>query len=48
MIPITVLFLLALASFICIIWSLRPGGPPLWVAALLISILELLEHVPLR
>lgn len=43
---LTVLLLLALAAFICTIASTYKG-PPLWVAVLLLCLIELLRMLPL-
>lgn len=43
---ITVLLLLALAAFACTIAS-TDKGPPLWVAVLLLCLIELLRMLPL-
>jgi hypothetical protein len=45
---ITVFILLAVAAFICTIGSAaRPAYVPLWIAVLLICIMELLRSIPL-
>lgn len=43
---VTVLFLLALAAFVCIILAAM-GRCPLWIGTLIVSIIELLRHIPL-
>lgn len=43
----TVTVILALAALIIAIMS-AIGKAPLWVSVILLSIIELLEHIPLR
>jgi hypothetical protein len=42
---LTVFVLLALAAFICTVASVAWGRVPLWVAVLLLSVIELLRAV---
>lgn len=45
---LTVFLILALAAFICTLASVAPWGRvPLWVAVLLLCVLELLRAIPL-
>jgi hypothetical protein len=44
---LTVLLLLALAAFICTVASAAGYQPPLWVAVLLLVVIELLRALPL-
>jgi hypothetical protein len=44
---LTVLFLLALAAFVCTLLSMMGYPPPLWCAVLILCIIELLRHIPL-
>ncbi len=45
---LTVSLLLVVGALICAIVSASVGKVPLWVAVILLSIVELLEHIPLR
>jgi hypothetical protein len=44
---ITVLLVIALAAFICAIAAAATGRVPLWVAVILLTIIELLRLLPL-
>ena len=44
---LTVFLLLAIAAFICAVLSGAGYAPPLWVAVLLLCVLELLRAVPI-
>ena len=44
---LTVQFLLAIGAFICTLVSAAVGRVPLWVAVLLLCIIELLRTIPL-
>lgn len=44
----TVAIILGLAALIIAIWSAVKQVNILWIAVVLLAILELLEHVPLR
>jgi len=46
MIPLTVLFLLALSSFVLVILSMM-GKLPLWIPVLLMTIFMMLQTIPL-
>lgn len=43
---LTVLFLVSLAAFICILLS-AINRVPLWIGCLLLAIADLLRHIPL-
>lgn len=45
---ITVLLVLAIAAFVCVIAAAaRPSSVPLWVGVLLLCVIELLRNMPL-
>jgi hypothetical protein len=45
---LTVLLLMAIAAFICVVAAaVPPGRVPLWVGVLLLAIIELLRALPL-
>jgi hypothetical protein len=44
---LTVMLLLAVAAFACTVASAAGYRPPLWVAVLLLCVLELLRALPL-
>jgi hypothetical protein len=43
---LTVLLLLALAAFVCVVLAGAGYPPPLWVAVLLLVMIELLRALP--
>lgn len=45
---ITVAIILGLAALVIAIWSAVKPVNILWIAVVLLSILELLEHIPLK
>jgi hypothetical protein len=44
---LTVVVILAVAAFVCTVASAAWGRVPLWVAVLLLSLIELLRALPL-
>lgn len=44
---LTVLVILAVAAFICVVLSAANYPPPLWVGVLLLCVIELLRALPL-
>lgn len=43
---LTVLFVLVVAAFVCTVLSAASYPPPLWVAVLLLCVVELLRVLP--
>jgi ABC-type phosphate/phosphonate transport system permease subunit len=44
---LTVFLLLALAAFVCTVLAAANYPPPLWVAVLMLTLIELLRALPL-
>jgi hypothetical protein len=44
---LTIMLVLALAAFVCTILAGAGYQPPLWIAVLLLSLIELLRVIPL-
>lgn len=45
---LTVLLILAIAAFICtLLAAARPGWCPLWVAVVLLCVIELIRQLPI-
>lgn len=44
---LTVFLVLALAAFVCTVMAAAGWPPPLWVAVLLLTVIELLRALPL-